>query len=200
MSFRTWHLVPTALATGLTALVTAGAVGVSLLASPSDAGPSVAPSAPLTRSASPSPSSPPSTKAKRKVRHKVKPTRKPRATPTATKRATPRATRSTSRPLDVRPIAAKALAKAMLAQRGWGGQWSAFNALEMGEAGWNSRAVNPSSGACGLPQALPCSKLPNGVGTPIGGQLTWMLDYIARNYGSPAKAYAAWLSRSPHWY
>lgn len=187
---RTWNLVPIGLTTGLVALTAVAGVGIGVSAAADDPKPVPTPTVTVTATVTATP------KARPRVHRKARPT----VTPKPAKRATPRATRSTSRPLDVRPVAAKALAKAMLTQRGWGGQWRQFNALEMGEAGWNSHAVNPSSGACGLPQALPCSKLPNGVGTPIGGQLTWMLDYIARNYGSPAKAYAAWLSRSPHWY
>jgi hypothetical protein len=84
------------------------------------------------------------------------------------------------------------LAFSMLSQRGWGGQWSAFNALENREAGWNMNAVNPSSGAYGLAQFI------NGAGEyaqyggtwlTAAGQLTGMLNYIAQRYGSPN---AAW--------
>jgi len=31
-------------------------------------------------------------------------------------------------------------------------------------------------------------------------QSVGIMRYIARNYGSPAAAYGAWLGRSPHWY
>jgi TP901 family phage tail tape measure protein len=97
------------------------------------------------------------------------------------------------------------LAMAMLAARGWGAQWPSFNALEMGEAGWNVYARNPSSGAFGLPQALPPGKLPraafsNDPMTAAFAQLTWMMSYIASVYRNPNNAYATWLSRSPHWY
>jgi len=97
------------------------------------------------------------------------------------------------------------MARAMLAARGWGGQWASFNALEMGEAGWNIHARNPSSGAYGLPQALPPSKLPaaafsSNLKVAAAAQLGWMMDYIAGRYRNPANAYRTWLSRSPHWY
>ena len=40
------------------------------------------------------------------------------------------------------------------------------------------------SGACGIPQALPCSKLPNGTNTPPTEQLRWMYNYVVSRYGS----------------
>jgi hypothetical protein len=90
----------------------------------------------------------------------------------------------------------------LLAGRGWGGQWGSFNALEMGEAGWNPFAQNPASTAYGLGQFL------NGTWATVGGhktsdyrlQLEYMMRYIGRNYDSPANAYRKWLGRSPHWY
>lgn len=53
------------------------------------------------------------------------------------------------------------------------------------ESGCNPNAVNPSSGACGIPQALPCSKL--GTSDPVQ-QIKWMQDYVIRRYGSWAGA------------
>ncbi len=87
------------------------------------------------------------------------------------------------------------LAKAMVGAR-WGmGQWDPFNRLEMAEAGYNVYATNPSSGAFGLPQALPKSKLPpaalsGSVMSMAAAQLQWMLDYIGGNYINPAGAWA----------
>lgn len=49
------------------------------------------------------------------------------------------------------------------------------------ESGCNPNAVNPSSGACGIPQALPCSKL--GTSDPVQ-QLAWMNNYVSQRYGS----------------
>lgn len=94
-------------------------------------------------------------------------------------------------------------AASMLAARGWGGsdQWSAFSNLVNRESGWNIHAVNASSGACGLPQALPCSKLSSAGAdywdNPVT-QLTWMMDYIAGRYGDPVSAWAH--SQSTGWY
>lgn len=72
----------------------------------------------------------------------------------------------------------------------WGaGQWDAFNTIVTIESGWNPKAVNRSSGACGLPQALPCSKI-GGINAPETIQISWMIDYIADRYGTPSQALA----------
>jgi hypothetical protein len=72
-----------------------------------------------------------------------------------------------------------------------------------GESGWNYRATYPTSGAYGIPQALPPSKMGSIAGdwltNPIT-QMRWGLGYIRDAYGSPANALSAWASRSPHWY
>lgn len=78
---------------------------------------------------------------------------------------------------------------------------TATNKLIGGESGCRPGAVNPTSGACGIPQALPCSKMKcplNDSGAVC--QLKWMDAYAKARYGSWDKAYATWLSRSPHWY
>jgi len=75
----------------------------------------------------------------------------------------------------------------------------ATRALIGGESGCRPNAVNPSSGACGIPQALPCSKMPCTLQDPVC-QLRWMNQYVAARYGSWDNAYATWLSRNPHWY
>lgn len=74
--------------------------------------------------------------------------------------------------------------------------------LIAGESGCNPTVWNKQgSGACGIPQALPCSKMKCPL-TNAGGvcQLQWMDAYIKSRYGTWANAYATWLSRSPHWY
>jgi TP901 family phage tail tape measure protein len=97
----------------------------------------------------------------------------------------------------------QALGQQMAAAYGWtGAEWNALNQLEMMEAGWNNRARNPSSGAYGIPQALPESKLPF-AGTAAGGsdagaQIGWMLNYIKGRYGDPIAALAH--ENMVHWY
>jgi len=71
------------------------------------------------------------------------------------------------------------------------------------ESGCNPNAVNKSSGACGVGQSLPCSKMGavNANGTsavsPVN-QLIWMQDYVNRRYGSWAGALAH--SNAKGWY
>ncbi len=82
------------------------------------------------------------------------------------------------------------------------GQWAPFVALEMREAGFNRFARNPSSGAYGIPQALPPTKMPFAAqaagGSHAGPQLGWMFSYIAGRYGTPAAAWGHELSAG--WY
>lgn len=87
----------------------------------------------------------------------------------------------------------------MMSKR-WGlSQWPFLNKLWTRESGWNPRAKNPSSGAFGIPQALPKSKLPAaGQRGDARSQIGWGLDYIGGRYGSPS---AAWAHEQSHnWY
>lgn len=73
--------------------------------------------------------------------------------------------------------------------------WDAMARLIQRESGFNPNAVNKSSGACGLPQALPCSKIKD---TSVEGQITWMINYVRNRYGNPTKALSFQLSHN--WY
>lgn len=118
---------------------------------------------------------------------------------------------------------AQAIMQQVAGQFGWGSgsQWQSLQALEMGEAGFDPKAKNPSSGALGLAQALGHGKGAATAGTlsnqyggyglsdaeakransgEAGPQALWMLNYIKSVYGDPNTAYAKWKSRSPHWY
>lgn len=84
-----------------------------------------------------------------------------------------------------------------------GQQWADWVALWDGESGWLATAYNSGSGATGIPQALPGSKMASAGAdwqTNPATQIKWGVSYIANRYGSPSAAYAAWQSRSPHWY
>ena len=69
--------------------------------------------------------------------------------------------------------------------------------LVMKESGCNPNARNVRSGSCGLPQALPCSKLGASWNNPIIS-LQWMQSYVMSRYGSWAAAVAH--SKSYGWY
>jgi Transglycosylase SLT domain len=90
---------------------------------------------------------------------------------------------------------------------GWGSgsEWDALVKLWNQESGWNNRAMNASSGAYGIPQALPYSKMPKAAWPESGGgtsdptaQIKWGLDYIKGRYGSPSAAWSHEVSAG--WY
>jgi hypothetical protein len=94
------------------------------------------------------------------------------------------------------------LARAMLSQRGWGsGQFRCLDSLWQRESGWNRHAQNRSSGAYGIPQALPGSKMASAGAdwrtNPVT-QIRWGLQYIRASYGSPCAAWGH--SQSHGWY
>jgi len=86
------------------------------------------------------------------------------------------------------------IAEQMLSQFGWSsGQFSCLQPLWAHESGWNPHAQNPSSGAYGIPQALPGSKMASAGGdwqSNPATQIRWGLSYIQDNYGSPCGAWA----------
>jgi len=96
------------------------------------------------------------------------------------------------------------IGRVLAAAMGWtGAQFSALFNLWMGESGWRWNALNASSGAYGIPQSLPASKMAAAGAdwrTNPATQIRWGLAYIKSVYGSPLNAYRMWLARSPHWY
>jgi exonuclease VII small subunit len=102
------------------------------------------------------------------------------------------------------PRAAQETARSMMASYGWdGAEFTCLVELWHGESGWSWSATNPSSGAYGIPQALPGWKMASAGSdwlTNPTTQITWGMDYIAEVYGSPCEALDRWLARSPHWY
>jgi hypothetical protein len=94
----------------------------------------------------------------------------------------------------------RSIARAMLAARGWSGQFGCLNSLFMRESGWNVHAANPS-GAYGIPQALPGRKMASAGSdwrTNPATQIRWGLNYIGDRYGSPCGAWAH--SQRTGWY
>ncbi|MFC7863832.1 transglycosylase SLT domain-containing protein [Streptomyces murinus] len=80
-------------------------------------------------------------------------------------------------------------------------QFHAFSQIVQHESGWNPSATNASSGAYGLVQALPGSKMASAGAdwkTNPATQIKWGLDYMNSRYGSPAKAWSFW--QTNHWY
>jgi uncharacterized protein YabE (DUF348 family) len=85
------------------------------------------------------------------------------------------------------------LAASNIPQESWG--YADF--MVQKESGWNPNAMNKSSGACGLAQALPCSKLGPNWNDPVVA-LNWMNNYAVGRYGSWEKAYNFWIAN--RWY
>ena len=94
---------------------------------------------------------------------------------------------------------AQAYAAAAAAQRGWTGtDWDALVWIWNHESSWLWNAENPSSGAYGIPQALPPDKMGAGYRDDAAVQIDWGLTYIAGRYGSPSQAKQWWLQHN--WY
>ncbi|MGW7260068.1 aggregation-promoting factor C-terminal-like domain-containing protein [Streptomyces sp. NPDC054834] len=85
--------------------------------------------------------------------------------------------------------------QAMARQIVGAGQFQCFSNIVDHESTWNYKAVNPSSGAYGLVQALPGSKM-SSVGadwqTNPATQIKWGLQYMNERYGSPCDAWSYW--------
>lgn len=100
------------------------------------------------------------------------------------------------------PEGAKEFAQSYAAdQYGWGSdQFSCLVSLWTKESGWNYQAYNPS-GATGIPQSLPGSKMAtfgDDWQTNAATQIKWGLDYISRGYGTPCSAWGH--SQATDWY
>jgi hypothetical protein len=101
------------------------------------------------------------------------------------------------------PAGAQETARTIAAsQYGWGDdQFQCLVSLWNRESGWSVAALNASSGATGIPQALPGEKMAIAGAdwaTNPATQITWGLGYISSSYGTPC---AAWNhSESYNWY
>lgn len=91
---------------------------------------------------------------------------------------------------------------ALLSEFGFGlDEMPALDTLWDHESGWDHTASNPSSGAYGIPQALPGSKMSSVADdweTNPATQIRWGLGYISDRYGSPSEAWAFWQANG--WY
>jgi hypothetical protein len=138
------------------------------------------------------------------------PTRTAAASPAATSRPTRSATVSpTATPQPTATATAPAasgspeqIAQAMLGSFGWSAsQFGCLDPLWAHESGWSVTASNASSGAYGIPQAVPGSKMASAGPdwqTNATTQIKWGLQYIKGTYGSPCTAYSH--EQSTGWY
>jgi uncharacterized protein YabE (DUF348 family) len=102
----------------------------------------------------------------------------------------------------VNPGSAQAIAQQMLTARGWGSdQFACLLAMWGNESGWRVNAHNSGSGAYGIPQALPGSKMAafgSDWQTNPATQIAWGLSYISGRYGTPCGAWSYWQGHG--WY
>ncbi|OXN00088.1 aggregation-promoting factor C-terminal-like domain-containing protein [Bifidobacterium vansinderenii] len=100
------------------------------------------------------------------------------------------------------PSAAQTYARGAVAQYGWGGtNFDSLVKLWNKESGWSWSAENKSSGAYGIPQSLPGSKMATfGANWKDDAaiQINWGLSYISGRYGNPDTAWAH--SQKTGWY
>ena len=96
---------------------------------------------------------------------------------------------------------AQAIAYDMVLARGWDdSQFNCLVSLWNRESGWRTNASNPS-GAYGIPQALPGSKMASAGAdwqTNPATQITWGLGYISGRYGTPCGAWNSFQAKG--WY
>jgi hypothetical protein len=105
-------------------------------------------------------------------------------------------------PTDVNPNSNRGLGYHLMLQFGVAAdQWQYLDALWQRESGWNHLAKNASSGAYGIPQSLPGSKMADVAPdwrTNAETQITWGLAYIAARYDNPQGAWEQ--SQRVGWY
>lgn len=134
----------------------------------------------------------------------VTPTPTPTPTPTLTSTSGSSSTSSAWSPPFVSPDpgSAQAIAYEMVVARGWGdSEFACLVALWNKESGWRVNAYNASSGAYGIPQSLPGSKMATAGAdwaTNPATQISWGLGYIGGRYGTPCGAWGH--SQSTGWY
>ncbi|MET7468565.1 transglycosylase SLT domain-containing protein [Micromonospora sp. NPDC005686] len=91
---------------------------------------------------------------------------------------------------------------AIMLDKGFGiDQFPCLDKLWTKESGWNPKASNSSSGAYGIPQAVPGSKMASVADdwkTNPATQITWGLSYIKGRYDTPCGAWQK--SQSSGWY
>jgi septal ring factor EnvC (AmiA/AmiB activator) len=100
------------------------------------------------------------------------------------------------------PDAARAYAASRMSSYGWdSSQSQCLGWLWYRESGWRWNAYNTSSGAYGIPQSLPASKMASAGPdwrTSSATQINWGLGYLKARYGSPC---AAWSHETTYsWY
>lgn len=131
-----------------------------------------------------------------------KPAPAPAAAPAATAATPAKTTIAAPAVGPADPGSAQGYAQSLLASQGLGNdQFACLVALWNRESGWNIHAQNRSSGAYGIPQALPGSKMASAGAdwaTSYVTQVKWGLGYVESRYGTPCGAWGH--SQATGWY
>ncbi|MCI1902196.1 MAG: G5 domain-containing protein [Bifidobacteriaceae bacterium] len=94
---------------------------------------------------------------------------------------------------------AQSIAHKKVLAKGWSeSEFTCLVKLWQKESGWRTNAHNASSGAHGIPQALPGSKMGAGWQSDANVQISWGINYIAGRYSTPCGAWGH--SQSVGWY
>jgi len=108
----------------------------------------------------------------------------------------------TARAASIVPDDPREIAESMLADYGWdSSEMSCLDELWVSESNWDVDATNPTSGAYGIPQALPAGKMATAGSdwrTNPATQIEWGLDYIESSYGTPCSAWE--FKQGNNWY
>lgn len=90
------------------------------------------------------------------------------------------------------PKVMKSYARSLLKEHGLASEFSCLNALWVKESNWTWNSSNKSSGAYGIPQAYPATKMatagPDWKVNPFT-QIKWGVAYILRSHKTPCKAW-----------
>ena len=94
------------------------------------------------------------------------------------------------------------IAQVLAAEKGWtGSQWTCLDKLWNHESKYETTVRNSRSGAYGIPQALPASKMASAGAdwrtNPVT-QIVWGLGYIGARYGTPCGAWTYWVHHSSY--
>lgn len=105
-------------------------------------------------------------------------------------------------PTPTNPTENQAIGHQMMLAAGFGeDQWPCLYNLWMRESGWRTTAGNTSSGAYGIPQSLPASKMASYgadyLTNPVP-QISWGLNYIKGRYQTPCGAWTSFQAKG--WY
>lgn len=105
-------------------------------------------------------------------------------------------------PTPLNPTEAQQIGKEMMLAAGFAeSEWPCLYNLWMRESGWRTTAGNPSSGAYGIPQSLPASKMATyGADylTNARTQIAWGLSYVKGRYQTPCGAWSSFQTKG--WY